>query len=430
MTAIILSVGLIIFLAHFFTALFERTRVPDVFMLMILGIVLGPVTGLVCPADFGKFGNVATTIALIVILFEGGINLNIRQLKDSLDETAYVALSSFALTMVLVGLGSWFFFGLEPIVAIMLGAIVGGTSSAVVLPIISKLKLTDLAHMVLFLESAITDVMCIVVAMSLMQAYSSGSVKTGTILGDIIASLLLAAIIGVAGGWVWATLLRRIKKFPNTAMTTLAYIFLLYGISEFLGYSGAISALAFGITLANLKNVPVEQIQRYTRFSMRTSEQISDYERTFFEELVFFLKIFFFIYLGLSIKFGRLDIIAIGFLVTILIFLGRSLVVRFAMPKRITRNDSEFMAILVPKGLAAAVLASIPLQKGIAGGEIVQDSAYMIVLFSIVFSAALVALMERKQKHVSGFYDKLLNVFPESLPGTTDTSENRIKTEI
>ncbi len=415
MSAVILSVGLIIFLAHFFTSVFERTRIPDVLLLMLLGMLLGPVLRLVQPEDFGKFGNVATTIALIIILFEGGINLNIRQIKESLDETALVSIASFVLTMAIVSVAAWGFFKLEPIVAAMLGATLGGTSSAVVIPIIRKLKLSDLAFMVLFLESAITDVVCIVVAMSLMQAYGSGNIYTGHILGDIISSLLLASVIGLAGGIVWTILLRRIKKFPNTAMTTLAYIFVLYGIAEFLGYSGAISALAFGITLANVKNVPVEQIRKYTRFGVRKAEELSQYEKTFFEEVVFLLKIFFFIYLGLCIKFTNVGIVLFGLLITVLIFLGRGIAVRFVMPKRVSIVDAEVMSVLIPKGLAAAVLASIPVQMEITGGEVVRDTAYIVVFFSILLSAILVTLLERKQRQVAGFYRRLLSVFPASV---------------
>ena len=171
--------------------------------------------------------------------------------------------------------------------------------------------------------------------------------------------------------------------------------------------------MAFGITLANLKNVPIEKLKKYTRFSLLPAKEISSYERSFFQEIVFLLKIFFFIYLGLSIKFGNLKVIIGGLIITILLFLGRALVVRFFMPKRIPRNDADVMAALIPKGLAAAVLASMPLQQNIPGGEIVQDMSYIVVLYSIVLSALLVTLIERKNKTIVGFYNKLFTVFPK-----------------
>jgi len=415
MSAAIFSVGLVIFLAYFFVGVFERTRIPDVFLLMLLGIFIGPVLGLVCPADFGKIGTIATTVALIVILFEGGINLNISQVKESLDETAYVALSSFVVSVVLIGFMGWGIFGLPTPVAIMLGTILGGTSSAVVIPIIKKLKLSNLAYMVLFLESALTDVLCIVVTMGILVGYSTGQISTGAIFGQILASLVLASVIGVLGGMLWALMIKKIKGFPVSPVSMLAFVFVLFGVAEFLNYSGAIASLAFGITLANMKDVPLKKIRMQTYFSLFAEEQITEYERSFFEELVFLLKIFFFVYLGISIQFGQWKVILGGLLITVVLFLGRALVIRFAMPKRVTREDAMAMAVLIPKGLAAAVLASIPMQMGVPGGEILRDTAYVVVLFSIGLAALLVSMVERKSRLVYPLFEKLFAAFPGSV---------------
>ena len=415
MSAAIFSVGLVIFLAYFFVGVFERTRIPDVFLLMLLGIFIGPVLGLVCPADFGKIGTIATTVALIVILFEGGINLNISQVKESLDETAYVALSSFVVSVVLIGFMGWGIFGLPTPVAIMLGTILGGTSSAVVIPIIKKLKLSNLAYMVLFLESALTDVLCIVVTMGILVGYSTGQISTGAIFGQILASLVLASVIGVLGGMLWALMIKKIKGFPVSPVSMLAFVFVLFGVAEFLNYSGAIASLAFGITLANMKDVPLKKIRMQTYFSLFAEEQITEYERSFFEELVFLLKIFFFVYLGISIQFGQWKVILGGLLITVVLFLGRALVIRFAMPKRVTREDAMAMAVLIPKGLAAAVLASVPAQMGVPGGEILRDTAYVVVLFSIGLAALLVSMVERKSRLVYPLFEKLFAAFPKTV---------------
>jgi potassium/hydrogen antiporter len=75
MSIIILSIGAMIFLSHFLSLLFKKTNVPDVLVLMVVGLLLGPVMGWVNAADFGKVGPVIATIALVVILFEGGTSL-------------------------------------------------------------------------------------------------------------------------------------------------------------------------------------------------------------------------------------------------------------------------------------------------------------------------------------------------------------------
>ncbi len=80
--------------------------------------------------------------------------------------------------------------------------------------------------------------------------------------------------------------------------------------------------------------------------------------------------------------------------------------VRLLAPRSVPRRDAMLMTALVPKGLAAAVLASLPVQMGLADGEIVQGTVYAVIFFSIVLCAILVFVSER------GKLDQLsLNLF-------------------
>ncbi len=72
---VIVFVGALIFLAHLFAGIFSRTKIPDVLLLFMIGLFLGPVLGIVTPADFGVVGPVFTTITLVFILFESGTEL-------------------------------------------------------------------------------------------------------------------------------------------------------------------------------------------------------------------------------------------------------------------------------------------------------------------------------------------------------------------
>ena len=84
MSTTILIIGLMVFFAHFLSLQFSKTSIPDVLVLMLIGIVLGPVLGIVSPEDFGKVGSLIATIALVVILFESGTSLNLATLGNSL----------------------------------------------------------------------------------------------------------------------------------------------------------------------------------------------------------------------------------------------------------------------------------------------------------------------------------------------------------
>lgn len=417
MAPTILAIALLYFLAHGATALFAKTRVPDVLMLIILGVVLGPVLHVLRPEDFGKVGPVMTTLALLVILFDSGTALRVNDLRASARDTAVLSVATFLVTAALgagiaLGLG-W----LEPMPALMLGTAIGGSSSAVVIPVVRQLKLGEHTTTTLITESALTDVLTIVGLFALIQAWQSGVMSVGPIIGGVVSTLVLAIIVGVAGAVVWLAFLTQIRRYPNTLTTTLAFALILYGVAEMLGYSGAIAVLAFGIALANQEELMLTKLRIVTR----QATSLTEAEREFHGELVFIFKIFFFVYLGLSMSFVP-EQATLALLVTLAAYLGRLGITRAVFGRGVPWSEAAVVSYMVPKGLAAAVIAAIPLSVGVPGGEVIRDTVYQVVLLSIVLTVGLVPLMG--QTGVAAFYRRLFGPWPEpeDKPEPVDTA--------
>lgn len=387
MSTVILLIGLMVFVSHFLSLQFRRTNIPDVLVLMGIGLLIGPWLGWIQPEDFGKVGGVIATIALVVILFESGTSLRLDVLGKSLSTTVQLALACFGLTALIVTAVGVTVLGMSTLGASMLGVILAGTSSAVVIPLVESLKLSDKPGTVLVLESALTDVLCIVGVFALLQVVAQGHIAPGALAGSVLAALVFAGLLGVLGGIGWLLILGKVRDFPNTISSTLAYAFIVYGVSEFLGFSGAIAAMTLGLTLANFKQVGG---QRFKSLDPRI-EALTPVDMAFYREAVFLLKTYFFVYLGISIQFS--DTYLIG--VAVLMF-GLVLVMRLVLTRLVTRpdeyslRDAAITSMLAPKGLAAAVLATIPLQQGMPEGELIRDAAYMVVLVSIAMCALLI----------------------------------------
>ena len=136
-------VGILVFLAHLFTGIFSRTRIPDVILLIIIGICVGPLLGLASPPVFGAVGPVFTSVTLIIILFESGLALRLSMLRSALGGAMILAPLSFFSTMAVVaGFVIWLT-DLELLPAFILGAIVGSTSETVVIPLIRQLRVKE-----------------------------------------------------------------------------------------------------------------------------------------------------------------------------------------------------------------------------------------------------------------------------------------------
>jgi cell volume regulation protein A len=404
---IVLTSGIFIFLAHLFSGLFERTRIPDVLLLILLGIILGPVFGLARAADFGAVGPFLTTVTLVIMLFEGGLDLDIKILNQTMKQTLILTLASFFATAAAAGLACLLMTKLSPVLCFVLGAAVGSTSPAVIVPLVRRINMGEQSRYILFLESAISDVLSIVLALSLLESYHLGSFHLGETVGRMISSFILAMVIGGVGGLLWSVLLKKVRGIPNANFTTLAFVFVVFGLAETLGYSGFIAALAVGITLGNIRSIDRQKMKAYFDLDLLSFNEV---EKGFFSEAVFLLKSFFFFYVGISVQFGNPWPIVIGLLVAILIFLIRIPVVRLALPRDVSRSDASLMSIMVPKGLAAVVLVSIALQQKIEGGGMLQNITYSVVFFSIVFTSVLVFVISKHPQWAG--YDRWLRKFP------------------
>jgi cell volume regulation protein A len=387
MSTTILIIGLMLFFAHFLSLQFSKTNIPDVLVLMLVGIVIGPLFGIVTPEDFGKIGSLIATIALVVILFEGGTTLNLDVLGKSLGTTGLLAMVSFVLTSAIIATIGFFTLNLELLPAIMLGVTLGNTSSAVVIPMVNSLRMSNKPATVLVLESALTDVLSIVGVFALLQFYTQGGVEPGRLVGSVLASLIFSAVIGLLGGIGWLLVLGKVRGFPNTISSTLAYLFIVYGLTEMLGFSGAIASLALGISLTNFQKFHLYRIPYIDKGIV----PLNEIDLAFYSEAVFLLKTYFFVYLGISIHFSEVHLAVTASSMVLMVY-----VMRLGLARVVFRNDSYSLrdtaiaSMMAPKGLAAAVLATLPLEYGVAGGEVIRDTTYMVVLVSITLTALLV----------------------------------------
>ncbi|MEM1057879.1 MAG: cation:proton antiporter [Verrucomicrobiota bacterium] len=402
------SVGLLVFAAHLFAAIFQRFRLPDTVWLIGIGLVVGPVFGLLQPESFGVVGGIFTTIALVVILFEAGLDLSFKHLRESFASTMRITLGCYLLTTVVITATVYFFAGFEFITALFVGAVLAGPSPPVIIPMAKSLNLRERNRVLLTLESALGEAICLVIALAILrwnrvggdtEAAGSALASSTETLGSIIAAFIIAVMIGIAGGVIWALMLEKVRQLKNTISTTLSFVFIIYGLCEMLNFSGPVAALLFGITIGNirmLRNLPM--------FSEEGPWQPTNHSATevmFFSEIVFLLKTFFFVYLGLSMSLTDLtSVLALGLIGMLLV--ARLLAVKATLNQEVhIAKEGLFLSVMIPKGLAAAVLASLAAQpqSGMPGGDEAENLIYAVILYSILASAILVFLIDKAHIH-------------------------------
>ncbi len=397
----IIVLGLLIFLSHVFNQLFNKTKIPNVLLLLLIGIIIGPVSGIITIDFFGELGNIFTTITLIVILFESGAGLHFKEIKKAIGSATLLTLVNFVVAILLTSWISRWLLDVDTMSSVFIGAIVGGTSSAVVIPMVKQLRMGEKSTSILILESAISDVLCLVVGLALLDGIAEDVVSPQMIFSKMWKAFVFAITLGLLSGFLWSALIGRIRSIKSSMFTTLAFVFILYGVVELLGLNGGIAVLAFGILLGNID--VLGKSEKFRKVFAFKSSGFNPNERDFFAEIVFIMQTYFFVYVGISIQFGHSVIYATGFLIVLLIIVFRIPGVVYLTDNHITKPEKTIMAVMTPKGLVPAILASLPLQRGLPHGEIILDLGYSIVLFSIIICSLLVILLSLKPNMLTNF---------------------------
>lgn len=425
---LILTLGTLVFAAHWFAEIFSKKRIPDVLMLMFIGIIIGPLFKIVDADKLSSMGNVFGQLTLVILLFESGTELSFKTLADSIKNTIALTFVNFFFTFIAIGFLGWLALGMNPGISFMLGAALGGSSSAVAIPLVKQISIGEKSKTILILESAFSAILCIVITLAIFESYKYGEFRVGIIFGQVFSSFLLASLIGIIGSIFWSMVLDKVRTINNSIFTTPAFVFIIYGINELLGYSGIISALAFGIGLANMDAIHRRWLRKF--FDKRPT-LLNPTEKTLFSELVFLMKTFFFVYVGISIKFDSLISLLIGLGISFLLIILRIPVVRVALPHKtrgINNKDRAFLSMMIPRGLAAAVLATMISQSGLPGSERVSNIVFSVIFFTIIFTSALVPLLEKSERF-RNFYIKVI-YFPSFKKNNTNNNyiEDHIET--
>jgi cell volume regulation protein A len=349
--------ALVIVIGFLGNAFFERTGLPDMLFLIVLGYVVGPLLRLFDPISVTALAPYLAALALVFILFDGGMHMNIHQVISESPRTILLAVLGFFSSLLIITAFMTYLVGVPLLYGVLFGSIFGGSSSIVVVSLARKINVSEKCSTILTLESAITDILCVVVSLVVIGVILTGQMDYFVVAWDIAAKFLIGSLVGIALGLVWLFLLKGLARQPFSYMLTLAVVLFGYTASEYLGGSGALSSLLFGLVLGNEMSI----------FKALKRERVGDVVvdgglRRFESEIAFLIRTFFFVFLGLIAVISDLWFVLVGALLSLMLLLARFGVVTLATFKSELRNERPIMSVVMTRGLAAAVLATLPLQ--------------------------------------------------------------------
>jgi len=381
--------GGLLVLAYVANRFSRRTRVPDVIVLLGCGILLGPVLHWIDADHFPAIIRGIGTLALVLILFAAGLELNLRRALKQFMAGMVLAVLSYGLTLVCVTYFCMRWLDLHLMPALLVAAPLACISGSIVLPILDQFDLRYDLKTTLVIEAAFGDglgALGVSVLLGLAAGGSAASTESGGailsgVFGLFLFKFLLAFVIGVVAGALWVKLLPYVSDKQFWQVLTFAAVLMVYSGTHAVGGSDLFAVIVFGATLANL--LDPQNAMRVFEFESIAGR--SDQIHSFHSELAFLVRSFFFVLLGAMISFHGLR----KQLLTTFGILGVLLAVRFVAVtcsrvvwRGTSSRERELATFLIPRGLITAVLALEVVQAMPTDLEFLPALTFALILFT------------------------------------------------
>jgi cell volume regulation protein A len=374
---LLLAAGVVIFSGVAGEAFFKKTGIPDVAFLMILGVIIGPILGIIQPEAVIQIVPYFAALALIIIMFDGGLNLDLKHIIRTAHFSFTLAILGFILSVVIATLAVHYVLNWSWMESILLGSIVGGSSSVIVFGLVRNIRISEEAKNMLSFESALTDILATIIAFILFEAVLIGQFDLQLLQETLGRAIVVGLVLGFGVGIPWMYVSTKLGNAQHSYMLTLGILFVLFFLANSFGESGALTALVFGLMLGNKSH-----LAGILKFKLPRIE-LDDPTHN---QLTFLVRSFFFVFVGLLATIGQFEYIILGVGITIAFYLGRIIVAKITLTKRFSLLDRKVTYSMIPRGLAAAVLATYPLTMGLPNAEVYPQIIFFVILSSVIIT--------------------------------------------
>lgn len=395
--------GLIILVSLAGELVFRRTGIPSVLFLMGFGVLLGPVFHVAEPTAVMSLAPYFGTLALLIILFDGGINLHIMKVISETPMALLYSVMVFSLTILtIMGFYMWVTHA-SWLHGLLLGTILGGTAAAIIIPVTSHMSsLRDSTKVLLSLDSAISEVFVVVIALALMGTMKDSS-GGGHFIREVFHAFWDAIMLALLAGALWARLLAWLGGQALSYMLTMAAILVLYYVAELIGANGAITILLFGLVLSNMEFLVgrmAKPIRALIGYELDQAKFVlSEFMKRMHEELSFLVRTFFYVLLGLILDFSSLTIeialMSLGLFCIVVLVRGAVTEGLARVNNSWTAGERVVIAAMFPRGVATAVMAFLPISAGIPGTELFPIYALTVIVFCVLGMTLVLTLYQR-----------------------------------
>ncbi|TEW51880.1 cation:proton antiporter [Psychromonas algicola] len=356
-----------------------KLHLPAILPLLLCGLLLGPGLGILNPdAIFGDLLFPIISLGVAVILFEGALTLNFKEIKDHGRMVTHLVTAGAFITWACITPAAHFLLGFDWKIAMLLGALVVVTGPTVIVPMLRTVNPKSNLASILRWEGIVIDPIGALLAVLVFEFIAVTADPTSHILHALTLTLTLGFGLGIVAGYLTGLTIRK-NLFPhylrNTAVLTIMLgVFVASNILQ--EESGLLTVTVMGIWLANMRGVDIAEILEFK------------------ETLTVLLISALFILLAARLDSGAmLDLGLEGLAVLfVAMFIARPLSIWVSgIGTNLSSKDKWFLSWVAPRGIVAAAISSLFAIKlesvGLEGASSIVPLVFLIIIGTVVIQS-------------------------------------------
>lgn len=383
--SVIMLLAALLLIGVLSTKFSSRFGMPSLVLFIAAGMIL---------SRFIYYDNVALTqlagiFALVIILFEGGMQTSFKDIKPVIGPSLVLSTLGVLVTTGVVGLAATYILGVSWEEGLLFGAIVGSTDAAAVFSVLGGKNIDKRLTSTLEAESGSNDPMAVFLTVSLIEWIESPETGIWSLMLSFVWEMAVGLLVGLLVGRIAVYLINKIN-LDSTGLypvMTVGFAVLTYGSAALLHSSGLLAVYVMGLVLGNSEIV-------YHRTIMN-----------FNHGFAWMMQIFMFILLGLLVFPQELTHIAFqGLLLSVILMIAARPVAVFLslLFFKFTGAEKTLIAWAGLRGAVPIVLATYPLLSNLENGRLFFNIVFFVVLTSAVIQGTTISPLAARLKLTSG----------------------------
>jgi cell volume regulation protein A len=379
--------GIILALGTASSVLAARVKVPDVAVLLIIGMLAGPsVAGVIDIKADSPVNQLVLIFGSSYILFDGGASLRLSVLKEVWITIVVLATVGVVITAAITGVAAYYLLNIPFIAALLLGSAIASTDPATLVPVFRQIKVKDRVAQTVMSESAFNDATGAILTFAVLGvAMGSGQFSMSAALLDLVKQAIIGLVAGIVLGYATAMLIAHERyAFLREYMPVVSLVAVIgaYLTADGFQASGFMAVFTFGIVIGN------KDVFGFST-SPREQQQLDDYVMT----TALIMRMFIFILLGAQVDFTLMNRYLLSGLAVVAVFMlvARPVTVFLCAPPdrraKWSLKELLFMCWTRETGVIPGALAGLLMGLGAPQAKVIASVTLLAILATILIQA-------------------------------------------